>query len=388
MTRATWLLVALVAGTMPVSAFPAGVVGATTAPDPIGILKEFFARYCSTNTTDCVSSCDMISGSFQAASPFPPYPVVNTNASQCRAGCKAASPASFCNAAFLDSHCNSLGNTGSATFVWQEGTTPNASAPQCTFGLNIAMYVEVDTDGKLKVAREFFNPAEYADRLSYCSSDLGVGAGGASRAVFPQRTATTGAAELASTQSALSLYPSDKKTATAHLDKGELVSAIPTPPSTAVAGVDQVVDDTNATSLCLGMLAQYSRRRCDQLAHFVAPGIFRFEFSGGPDGGVDLEYLTHNCDAPKPPEWITVQESFVENTTFGDFWDFYATSSTNPKTGRPCATILPESYRCTAVQTPAGLRLSYVHDTFDPAVFAAWAASCGLPEKLHVRWAM
>jgi hypothetical protein len=132
------------------------------------------------------------------------------------------------------------------------------------------------------------------------------------------------------------------------------------------------------------MLAEYSRRRCDRLGLYVATG-FRFEFSGGPVGGVDLAYFVGNCDAPNPPEWITVQESFVENRTAGYFWDFYATSSTDSRTGKPCAVSLPESYRCTAVDTPDGLRLSYIHDTFDTAEYAKWSSSCGR-SALTTRW--
>ena len=61
---------------------------------------------------------------------------------------------------------------------------------------------------------------------------------------------------------------------------------------------------------------------CFTRARYVAPG-FRFEFSGAPAGGVDLEFFTHNCDAPNPPEWITVQESFVQNRTSGSVHGFF-----------------------------------------------------------------
>ena len=80
------------------------------------------------------------------------------------------------------------------------------------------------------------------------------------------------------------------------------------------------IDDTNASSLCIGLLAQYSRRRCDQLKNYVSED-FRFHFSGGPSEGVDVDYFTHNCDAPNPPEWIEVAEWFDENETSAFWWD-------------------------------------------------------------------
>ena len=325
-------------------------------PDAVGALRTFFRSYCG---RDCAKACGMLSGTWNTVSPVAPYPVITANATQCEATCSHAAADSFCNVEFLDSHCSNMGPTGAATFVWQEGTTPNATAPQCTYGLNAVAYVELDTSGRMSLVRQFYDPAEYADGLAYCPTDLMVGQG--PRVDGMMRAAGRGGAAPARVRVPQPHTHTSSDDATRHLEENA-----------------DAVDDTNATALCLGMLADYSRRRCDRLGLYVAPN-FRFEFPGAPVGGVDLAFFENNCAAPKPPEWITVQESFVENRTAGYFWDFYATSSQNPKTKKPCAVSLPESYRCLAVDTPAGLRLSYVHDTFDPVGYTAWATSCDLP---------
>lgn len=336
-----------------------------TSPD--SIVRDFFAKYC----TDCAAGCAMLSGSWYFTAPVAPYPIVAMNSSMCGASCKMNTVApTFCNTKFFSSHDHGQGNTASITHVLQVGTIPNASVPQCTYGLNDAAYGEVDNDGKLSVVREYFDPEQFAADVYYCSRTTAMEV----HEVLPRHPAFHPQFWSTSEDSILD-------TPATSMDIAAVISQKMEEQQESVL----VVDDSNATSLCLGMMALYSHRQCEQMRAFVTPD-FRFEFSGGPAGGVDFDFLARNCGAPNPPEWITVQESYVENITLGDFWDFYATASTNPTTGKPCATVQAESYRCSAEHTPDGLRLTHIHDTFDTIVYNQWAKACGLSEEYHQRF--
>eukprot|EP00041_Stephanoeca_diplocostata_P030959 m.949809 g.949809 ORF g.949809 m.949809 type:complete len:372 (-) comp23858_c0_seq6:2250-3365(-) len=348
-----------------VAAAATGTFSTSDAPDKI--LRQFFDHFC----TDCEEACSMLSGTWYFTAPVPPYATATINASSCMTTCKQDTTApNFCSMGFLSSHDHSQGNTASITFIAQEGTTPNTSVPQCTFGLNDAAYGEVDNAGKLSVIREYYDPEQWAHDLWFCSRTTQQNV----KQLLPRHPAFHPQLwEVAKDQ--MLEFPTSEI---------EIADTI-TQSMTLLDRAELVVDDTNATSLCLGMMALYSHRQCANMRAYVTPD-FRFEFSGSPAGGVDFDFLEHNCAAPNPPEWITVQESFVENVTSGYFWDFYATASTNPKTGKPCSTIQPESYRCTAVHTSEGLRLSYIHDTFGEEAYSQWAKSCGLSAEHHQRF--
>lgn len=319
------------------------LVGLSDALSPVATVKMFVAQFC---TKQCVPACEMLSGTWDFTVPVPPFPQASVNASECTTLCTAAPASSFCSAHYLDTHCHEMGTTGSVTFSLQIGSvSKNASDPRtnCIFVVDDAMYVELDAAGKISLLREYYNASAYQDMLAWCPG-----------APSPHVRLTT---PLQLTRSAA----------------GAASTVAPPPNSIA----PRVVNDSSALALCIGMLNQYSHRQCQNLGDYTAPN-FRFHYSGGADGGVDLEFFTNNCNVPNPPEWIGVQSSFSENVTSAYWWDLYATASINPITGNPCSTIQKEAYHCTAVQTPAGLRLSHVHDTFDETAYTDFAERCGL----------
>ena len=280
-----------------------GVV-AENSFDPVASVTRMVTAFCD---GDLDTACGMLEGEWSFPSMMPPFGVSSINASGClEVGRAILSPENdgFCRVHINDAQSHQLGDTMAfVDLVWQQGLTPNATTPQCTYGINSGIYAEIDPNtGNLTVMREFFDADEMAGAFAYCGAEEGVKGGAAAGHPATARYVANAV-----------MNPAGEQHAAANRPSMETVS----------------IDDSNASSLCFGMLRQYSLRRCDHLKDYVSAD-FRFHFSGGPDEGVDIDFFTHNCDAPNPPEWIEVLEWFAENETSGYWWDRYVNSCLGP----------------------------------------------------------